>query len=161
MKNSIKVLVDDTREFELDMDGVEKLDLIKESESSFHLLLDNQAYRAKLDSSAFDERVYTIIINSNPYKVRIKSSIDTLIKEMGYSIGSSKVGNSIKAPMPGIIIGIHVEKGQAVKEGETLLILEAMKMENALLCPKDGTIKELTVQIGDTVDKNKLLVELE
>ena len=63
--------------------------------------------------------------------------------------------------MPGIIVGLKVEKGQAVKEGDTLLILEAMKMENTILCPKNTVIKEIYVTVGDTVDKNKLLIDFE
>ena len=80
---------------------------------------------------------------------------------MGYSSGSAKVIDSIKAPMPGSIIDIKVEAGQKVKEGETLLILEAMKMENAITAPKDTIIKELFVKEGESVDKNKLLIDFE
>ena len=69
--------------------------------------------------------------------------------------------NFIKAPMPGIIIGWKVKEGDIVKEGDTLLILEAMKMENAISCPKDATVKSVHAKKGDTVEKNKLLIELE
>jgi len=78
---------------------------------------------------------------------------------MGYAVRSTKTVDSIKAPMPGIIIDLKVEKGQTVKEGDTLLILEAMKMENAIVCPKDTTIKEIYTSVGETVDKNKLLID--
>jgi biotin carboxyl carrier protein len=111
--------------------------------------------------SDFNNKTYTININSNNYKVQIQTPLDDLIKKMGYTIGSARVVNSITAPMPGIIIGIQVKKDQEVKEGDTLLILEAMKMENAIICPKDAKIKEVYVAIGDTVDKNKLLITLE
>ena len=74
---------------------------------------------------------------------------------------SAKTVNSIKAPMPGIIIDLKIEKGQKVKKGDTLIILEAMKMENAIICPKNTIIKEVYTSVGETVDKNKLLIDFE
>ena len=79
---------------------------------------------------------------------------------MGFTIGSSIKANSIKAPMPGIILSVNVEENQEVKEGETLLILEAMKMENAIIAPKDGVIKSIFIKSGKTVDKGELMIEM-
>ncbi|WP_445724287.1 biotin/lipoyl-containing protein, partial [Flavobacterium sp.] len=67
----------------------------------------------------------------------------------------------IKAPMPGLILEINVEVGQSVKENDPLLILEAMKMENSFLSPRDGVIKSIAVEKGNAVDKGQLLVEFE
>ncbi|MDX1317201.1 MAG: acetyl-CoA carboxylase biotin carboxyl carrier protein subunit, partial [Xanthomarina gelatinilytica] len=75
--------------------------------------------------------------------------------------GASKKVNEIKAPMPGLILDIHVKEGQEVKEDDALLILEAMKMENVLTSPRDGIIKSISVSKNDTVDKNQLLIEFE
>ncbi|MHB1148545.1 MAG: biotin/lipoyl-containing protein, partial [Lutibacter sp.] len=71
-----------------------------------------------------------------------------------------KKENYIKAPMPGIILSINVMEGQEVKEGDTLLILEAMKMENAISAPKDGVIKSIFIISGKTVDKGELMIEM-
>ncbi len=79
---------------------------------------------------------------------------------MGFTIGLGKKANDIKAPMPGIILSINVKEGQEVKEGETLLILEAMKMENAIGSPKDGVIKSIFIKSGETVEKGELLIEM-
>ncbi len=65
------------------------------------------------------------------------------------------------APMPGLILDIVVSAGQQVTENEPLLILEAMKMENAVLSPRDGIIKEIVANQGDAVDKNQLLIVFE
>ena len=62
--------------------------------------------------------------------------------------------------MPGIILSVNVEENQAVKEGETLLILEAMKMENAITAPKDGIIKSIYAKSGETAEKGELLIEM-
>ncbi len=80
---------------------------------------------------------------------------------MGFSIGSAKKANDIKAPMPGLILNVNVEEGQEVEEGETLLILEAMKMENAIGAPKNGTVKSINVKSNGTVEKGELMIEME
>jgi biotin carboxyl carrier protein len=67
----------------------------------------------------------------------------------------------IKAFMPGSIPEIFVKKGDIVKEGQELLILEAMKMKNILLAPCDSTIKSINVKIGEMIAKDYVLLELE
>ncbi len=68
--------------------------------------------------------------------------------------------NIVRSFMPGNIQKVFVRKGQAVKEGDELCILEAMKMKNVLLAPVDGSIKKINIKEGDIVAKNHPLVEL-
>lgn len=161
MKNPSKALVNNIQEFSFSQNEVEQLDIINNGDDNFHLLYKNTSIKAQALEKNFFNRTYSIRINANVYDIKIEHDLDGLIKKMGYSASSSKVIDSIKAPMPGIIIGIKAEKGQIVKEGDPLLILEAMKMENAILCPRDTVIKEIYVTVGDTVDKNKLLIDFE
>jgi len=65
--------------------------------------------------------------------------------------------SAIRAPMPGIIIKYNVQEGQAVKAGDTVVVLEAMKMENALPAPADGTVKKLSFKAGAKVAKGDIL----
>jgi len=67
----------------------------------------------------------------------------------------------IEAPLPGTIWNVEVEVGSHVKEGDTVLILEAMKMENEIMTEIDGIIKEVLVQKGDAVQAGDVLVVLE
>ena len=67
-------------------------------------------------------------------------------------------GEPITAPMPGNILKVNVTAGQAVKEGQVLVVLEAMKMENEILAPKNGTITQVVVSKGSTVDTGAPLV---
>ena len=69
-------------------------------------------------------------------------------------------GEVVKAPMPGNILKVNVTAGQAVKEGEVLVILEAMKMENEIMAPKAGTVAQVLVQKGATVDTDAPMVVL-
>ena len=65
---------------------------------------------------------------------------------------------AVNAPMPGNILKVNVQNGQAVKEGQVLVVLEAMKMENEILAPKNGTVTQVLVSKGTTVDTGAPLV---
>ena len=69
-------------------------------------------------------------------------------------------GDAVTAPMPGNILKVNVTPGQAVKEGDVLVVLEAMKMENEILAPKACTVKQVLVSKGATVDTGATLVVL-
>jgi 3-methylcrotonyl-CoA carboxylase alpha subunit len=70
-------------------------------------------------------------------------------------------GGGLEAPMPGKVTAVRVAPGQAVRRGEELLVVEAMKMENALRAPRDGTVKSVAATVGDMVGPGVVLVELE
>ena len=69
-------------------------------------------------------------------------------------------GEAVTAPMPGNILKVNVTAGQAVKEGDLLVVLEAMKMENEIFAPKSGTVAQVLVQKGSTVDTGATMVVL-
>ena len=84
-----------------------------------------------------------------------------LIESMGFTTKSTNTVQYILAPMPGLILEINIRVGQEIKENDTLLILEAMKMENIITSPRHGIIKSITINKGDAVQKNQLLIEFE
>ena len=67
----------------------------------------------------------------------------------------------LEAPMPGKVIAVKVEAGQAVTRGQELLVVEAMKMENAIRAPRDGRVKSVSAKVGDAVSPGTVLVELD
>ena len=70
---------------------------------------------------------------------------------------AAAAGEQVTAPMPGTILKVNVTQGAAVKKGDILVVLEAMKMENEILAPKDGTVAQIAVSKGATVDTGALL----
>lgn len=66
-----------------------------------------------------------------------------------------------RAPMPGAVIALHVEQGQAVKRGDVLLVIESMKMETAICAGLDGFVQQVHVQAGQTFDRDAILVSIE
>lgn len=161
MEEKYKVTVDGNMQFEFTREQVDGLDLQKTSGNSFHILKDHRSFSSQLQNSDFLHRSYTVKVNSRPYEVKISNELDVLIEEMGLSLAAAQVINNIKAPMPGLILDVQVKEGDEVKEGDYLLVLEAMKMENTLTAPRDGVVKAVSVKKGQTVDKNQLLIEME
>lgn len=161
MSNNYKVLVNNANAFDFTEESLQNLDAVPLQNESFHILKDDKPYKAQIISHDFINKKYEVKVNNNTYSVAIENDLDLLIKKMGIERGKTKLVNAIKAPMPGLILEINVEVGQEVKENDPLLILEAMKMENSFLSPRNGIIKSIAVQKGNAVDKGQLLIEFE
>ncbi len=161
MSDTYKVKVNQTHEFEFTKKDIDATDALSSTENKFHVIDNHTSYHTEVIGSDFNRKTYTVRVNHTDYQVNIADALDMQIAAMGFSLGSSKQVNAIKAPMPGLLLDIHVEPGQEVKEDDPLLILEAMKMENVILSPREGTIKSIAIQKGDAVDKGQLLVEFE
>ena len=70
-------------------------------------------------------------------------------------------GGGLEAPMPGKVTAVKAREGQAVRKGEEILVVEAMKMENAIRAPKAGTVRRIAVQVGDMVAPGAVLAEID
>jgi biotin carboxyl carrier protein len=161
MSNTYKLSVNNVNSYDLSESDLKNLDAVVVAKDNFHVLKNHIPYKAAIISSDFLSKRYTIKVNNTTYEVVIDDHLDLLIKSMGIELGKTKVVNAIKAPMPGLILEISVEVGQIVKENDSLLILEAMKMENSFLSPRHGVIKSISVAKGQAVDKGQLLIEFE
>lgn len=134
-------------------------DLVKISDRSFHILHQDQSYMAEVLAVNTTDKQVSLTINGHIHHVQLKDRFDLLLEKMGMSSASGTKLNELKAPMPGLIVGIGVQPGDVISKGDSLLILEAMKMENNLKAPGDGTVKTIRIAKGDRVEKGQVLVE--
>jgi biotin carboxyl carrier protein len=97
-------------------------------------------------------------VNGQLITVKTLDRMQILLQSMGLDTTSSRKLNEIKAPMPGLVVRITVEEGTEVKKGDSLLVLEAMKMENVIKAPGDAVVGKIKVNAGQAVEKNQLLI---
>lgn len=136
-------------------------DIVSVRDRHFHIIKDNRSYKAEVLAADPATKSFVICINGNKYTAEAKNQYDELLRQLGMeNLSSSKV-NEIKAPMPGLVLRLIAEAGQALKKGDSVLVLEAMKMENILKAPGEGIIKQIKVKAGDKVEKNEVLLVLE
>lgn len=76
-------------------------------------------------------------------------------------VAAAAGATKVTAPMPGTILGVNVKDGEAVKAGQPIFVLEAMKMESDITAPVNGTVRGITVRKGDAVEAGKLLCSIE
>ncbi|PSQ95587.1 MAG: acetyl-CoA carboxylase biotin carboxyl carrier protein subunit [Bacteroidetes bacterium SW_9_63_38] len=92
-------------------------------------------------------------------EVQVKDERDLLVDAFGLA-GEGPAGGQVRAPMPGLVLDLLVEKGETVEAEQGLLVLEAMKMENELSAPSGGVVETVHVESGAAVDKNDLLITI-
>jgi biotin carboxyl carrier protein len=146
--------------FSFDLATIDNADFYKKSPAEFNIIKDTRSANAKLLESDISGKKLKIEVEGETFDIEIKDELDQRLDSMGFSNVSSKHIKEIKAPMPGLVIDVTVKEGQEVKEGDRLLILEAMKMENSIMIHANATIKRVAVTPGQAVDKGQVLVEL-
>ncbi|MCR9287103.1 acetyl-CoA carboxylase biotin carboxyl carrier protein subunit [bacterium] len=162
MINQSSFLVDVNEEkFEFKLDELLDFDFIELKDAQFHILDNNQAFLGSIESYDPTSKSMIVLLNGNKYPIQIKDHFDQLVEKMGLSTNITFQIKEIKAPMPGLVLDLEVEPGQTVSQGDVLLILEAMKMENVLKSPGDGIVKSIAVKKGDAVEKGQILIEME
>lgn len=104
---------------------------------------------------------YEILINGITYCFSVETPFSLQRRKLISSQANESTTILLKAPMPGKILDVLVKTGDTVKAGDTLVILEAMKMQNAILASTKAIVKKVVVKVGDTTSKSDLLIELE
>lgn len=147
--------------FSFSQDEIDDANFLPLSETKFHLLKDHRSVNAELFEEDDFAKHQVLEIEGEKYTVQIMDELDQMLDTMGYSSDTGKQIKEIKAPMPGLVLQVYVAEGQQLKEGEKMLVLVAMKMENSILVHEDATIKHIAVSAGQAVEKGQLLVVLE
>lgn len=152
---------DDNFEFEVDNETLSNLDIVPMENGKFHILKNNKSYTAEVISTDYSNKTFTISVNGNEHSIQLSDSYDLLVKKMGLNVAASSKMNELKAPMPGLVLEVLVEAGQAFEKGDALVILEAMKMENIIKATGEGVVKKVIANKGDAVEKGQILLDLE
>ena len=142
---------DNAHEIELDeqqikIDGkATDIDLVKLLDNKFHILQNHKSYNIEVLHTDYNLKRFSIKVNNNIYDLNLQTELDILLEKMGMSAAGDEKMDNVKAPMPGLVLDVLVEIGQAVKKGDNLLILEAMKMENIIKASGNGIVKSIKI----------------
>jgi len=138
----------------------------------FQYTINGQIYKVTVNK--VDDTIAEVEVNGAPYQVLIdkpaKKQVKTIKRPAPVPVAATNAppdaranktsGSIVKSPLPGIILNIACKVGDAVKKGQNLLILEAMKMENSIPADRDGIISEIKVNAGDSVSEGADLVTI-
>ena len=142
------------------------------SDKSYRLTIDDKSIDVeiisvkdgKLDLLIDGKRVTAYVSADNAKRwVTVNGQTIMLTKSSGAKRRSARhdQASELAAPMPGLVRAVNVKEGDAVTKGQTLLLLEAMKMEIRVQAPKDAVVKKLFVKQGQTVEREQILIEVE
>ena len=134
------------------------LDIRQLGNGHLHVLYQQKSYNIEVVSTDQQNKSSVIKVNGKVYTTTIEDPFDRLLKELGMETGTGPVIAEIKAPMPGLVLSVGVTEGQQILKGDSLLVLEAMKMENMLKSSTDGVVKKIHVSKGDKIEKNQVLI---
>lgn len=114
-----------------------------------------------LEIVSYHQNDYEILMNGVTYRFSVETPFSYERRKLLLSRNNESTLIHLKAPMPGKILNVLVKAGDIVKKGDTLVVLEAMKMQNAILASTNGVIKKVCIKEGENTSKNDLLIELE
>ncbi|MFB0497951.1 biotin carboxyl carrier protein [Mucilaginibacter sp. OAE612] len=124
----------------------------------YHVIENNRSYNVEIVSFNGNEKTAEIKVNNHIYHITAKDQFDILLDKLGFSDLNSARISEIKAPMPGLVLKVFVNKGDIIKKGDNLFVLEAMKMENIIKSPADVVVEKILIKSGDKVEKGQILM---
>jgi biotin carboxyl carrier protein len=134
-------------------------ELIPVCNNSYFLKLNNEVF--ELTSEKLNNEVFKILLNGNDFDVTIRTALqEKAFKLLENSAVSQQHHLDVKAPMPGMILKIRKKAGEKIEQGESVIILEAMKMENDLKASASGIIENIFVKEGSAVEKGTVLFSI-
>lgn len=134
---------------------------IPQSENTLLIQTKNQTIQVRCVGIDKTNKTLTLLYNNQKYSAKITEPMDELLKSMGLENALVQKISEVKAPMPGLVLDVLVSPGDTVEVGQKILVLEAMKMENAIKSPTAGVVASINVSKGQAVDKNYILIRFE
>lgn len=156
----VTIINNEQFEIEIDKEGAVTLngelrhvDFLSLGESLYSVIMENKSIQVVIDD---DQGHYSVMLEGRLYDGQVLDERALLMAQRRGTLGVSS--GEVIAPMPGLIVAVSVEVGQEIAQGQTVVILESMKMQNELKSPIDGVVEQIQVSPGQTVDKNALMV---
>jgi len=139
----------------------------KPSELNFQALRQHLSYSLLLEGKSYEISIYQdngfweVLLRGKQFSVHVEDERERRLR-MAAGLSSKEEGKIIiQAPMPGLVIDIQVKEGQEVAEGDVLVILESMKMQNELNAPRAGRITRIQAKMNEHVERKQVLLVLE
>ncbi len=123
----------------------------------YSLLVDHVSHEAFIEER---EGEYRVLLQGELYTVSVQDELSRRLAKQDRRWAAPQGEIAIRAPMPGLVVTVSVEAGQAVKERDVLVVLESMKMENELRAPRDGTVRDVRATAGQEVEQDAILVTI-
>lgn len=126
-------------------------------QSIVSLRANGRMYEAQIHTG---EEGWLVLLGGRLYRFAVQDERAARLQSMLGSESAPTGEVQLRAPMPGLVVSVAVEEGQAVEKGQVLVILESMKMQNELKAPRAGTVHRLRVRPGESVEQKQVLLSL-
>lgn len=158
----VTLINDRSYEIEIDQEGKvlvngeeRDVDFLNLGGDLFSVITEHRSLEAVIND---DEGAVAVMMSGRQFEAQV---LDERAMLMMQRRGTQATGSGeVKAPMPGLIVAVTAERDANVAKGDTVVVLESMKMQNELKAPIDGALRAIHVEAGQAVDKNELLVEI-
>lgn len=137
------------------------IEIVQRDDETLLIVTPNKVHTLRCLNIDRATKEVTLLHQGQKHTLKISEPIDEILASMGLEDALIPKIDFVKAPMPGLVLDVKVQPGDTIKKGETLLILEAMKMENAIKSPIDAVVKSIEVKPQQAVDKNAVLVHFQ
>jgi biotin carboxyl carrier protein len=161
----ITIINDRQFEIEIDNDGalrvngeLRTVDFRAMDDALYSILMENQSHEIVIEDRGGGD--YELRLRGRLYTGQVLDERAQLMLTQRGPDAMQSGEYALKAPMPGLIAAITVTEGQEVEAGQTVVILESMKMQNELRTPRGGVVQRIQVQSGQSVEQNKVLVTI-
>ena len=158
----VTLINDQSYEIEIDQEGKvlvngeqRDVDFLNLGGDLFSVITENRSLEAVIND---DEGKIAVMMSGRQFEAQV---LDERAMLMMQRRGTQATGSGeVKAPMPGLIVAVTTERDKSVAKGDTVVVLESMKMQNELKSPIEGVVRAVHVEAGQAVDKNELLIEI-
>lgn len=126
-------------------------------QSVYSLILEGKSYEAYVYPGEED---WQVLLQGRLYPVQVEDEREKRLRAAAGSRVAETGEFHLRAPMPGLVVSILIEEGQAIEKGQVMIILESMKMQNELKAPRNGIISRIRVKPGDSVEQKQTLMSV-